>query len=246
LQQLLGKAGIEGRTATTARAAEAADACAHGSKTRKAGTALRGSVRTAVMRCHHLYILGPATAVPLLVLNPEIRKLHVSVVHRQVMDVGPMLDFVAVAIRASVAVSTSSIRLLEEALIVALQLLIQAHTANASTAVRQAISGAKIGLVQTRVVRQFARLGNPCVKRLDRLPIPRSACFFEDSATALRERNQSRPRLSHHVRHRANESGLPEVSQVSGPGIRWAIAVVSKVRRRHHAKRADSRQCANF
>jgi hypothetical protein len=246
LQQLLGKAGIEGRTATTARAAEAADACAHGSKTREAGTALRGSVRTAVMRCHHLYILGPATAVPLLVLNPEIRKLHVSVVHRQVMDVGPMLDFVAVAIRASVAVSTSSIRLLEEALIVALQLIIQAHTANAGTAVRQAIGGAKIGLVQTRVVRQFAGPRDTCVKRLGGLPMLRTAGFFEDSATTLGKRDERRPRLPHHVRHRANEAGLPEMSQVPGPGISRAIAVVSKVGRRHDAKRADRRQCANF
>jgi hypothetical protein len=246
LEQLLGKTGIEGCATATARAAYAAEAGAHGSIPREAGTTLRRSVRTAIMRRHHFHILDRSMAIPLVVLNPEIGKLHVSVVHRQVMDMGPTLDFLGVSIRTSIAVSTSPIRLLEEALIVALQLIIQEHAANARTVARQAIGGAKIGLIEARVVSQFAGLGDTCVKRLDRFATLRSAPFFEDSVTALRECDERCPRLPHHVRHRPNEAGLAEVSQIAGAWIGRAIAVVPEIGRRHHAKRPDSRQRANF
>jgi hypothetical protein len=77
-------------------------------------------VRPAVVFCDDFHVLVKFAAIE-LVLDPEVRDVHVAVEVGQVVFACPFLDLVRVAVGASIAVRAVAIALLEELLILAPQ-----------------------------------------------------------------------------------------------------------------------------
>jgi hypothetical protein len=74
---------------------------------------------------HDLEIQVVRETVRILVLDARIRKLHVSVLDRQVMLARPVLDLPSTTVGTTVLVRPTAIARLEESLVVALQLVVE-------------------------------------------------------------------------------------------------------------------------
>ena len=74
---------------------------------------------------HDLKILMPRTAVSVLVLDSCIREPHVPIVVRQLMFPRPACNLFGLTVRPTVAVLLPSVALVQEALIVALELVVE-------------------------------------------------------------------------------------------------------------------------
>src|SRR6185436_19262701 len=91
----------------------------------EARACLGGGVCTAIVRRRDLDVLSVAAPVRPLVLDAKVRKLHALFEHGQLAFPGPLRDLVACPRRASVAVLPVTIPLLQEALVVALELVVE-------------------------------------------------------------------------------------------------------------------------
>jgi hypothetical protein len=96
--------------------------------------------------------------------------VDVAVVIRQVVFASPPSDLLRFPIRASIAILLAPIPLVQEALVVALELVVQDDAVYSPAVVANALLGVDVGSVDVRVVSQFARLPETCVERLPRLP----------------------------------------------------------------------------
>jgi hypothetical protein len=81
-------------------------------------------MRPAVVRCRDLYILDACTPVAVVVLDTHVWKLNVPVVKRKRTLARPPFNLLTVAIRPPATVSSTPIRVLEKALVVALQIFL--------------------------------------------------------------------------------------------------------------------------
>ena len=100
---------------------------------------------------------------------PRIWELDVPIVVRQLVFPRPACDLFGLTIRSAVAVLLPSIALVEEALIIALELVVESDAAHPSTSASQALVGALVGAIDLGVVRQLARLPEAGVEGLARL-----------------------------------------------------------------------------
>ena len=85
------------------------------------------------MRRDDLEVFDLPATIPVLVLDADIGKLDVLVLVRQPVRQRPLPNLVGRAIGPAVAVPFLAIALLEEALIVALQLVVEDHAPNMAT-----------------------------------------------------------------------------------------------------------------
>ena len=102
-----------------------------------------------------------------LVLDADVWEVDPLVEVRQVVFARPALDFTGISTRPAVAVRPPPVVLLEEALVLPLQLLLEQHAPDVRVSVAQAPLGAAVGPVDLRVVRQLPR---PADARVERLP----------------------------------------------------------------------------
>ncbi|MBY0496319.1 MAG: hypothetical protein K2Y23_19090 [Cyanobacteria bacterium] len=79
----------------------------------------------AIVAGHDLEILVPRAAVSVLVLDPGVRKPDVTVVVRQLVFPGPSGNLFGLTVWPAVAVLLAAIALVQEALIVALELVVE-------------------------------------------------------------------------------------------------------------------------
>jgi hypothetical protein len=82
-----------------------------------------------------------------------------SVPVREVMFASPLFDFLRLSVRSTRGVAPAAIRRLEEALVLALELLFEYDSLDLSPARSQALSALNVCAIQPDVVRQFPRLG---------------------------------------------------------------------------------------
>ena len=104
--------------------------------------------------------------VAVLVLDPGVRKPDVPIVVRQLVLARPPRDLLGLAIRPAVAVLLAAIALVQEALIVALQLVVEDDAPNPAALAAEALLGALVGAIDLGVVRQLARLPEAGVEGL--------------------------------------------------------------------------------
>ena len=83
----------------------------------------------AIVAGHDLEILVPRATISVLVLDPRVRKPDVPVV-RQLVFPRPPCNLFGFTVRPAVAVLLASIALVQEALIVALQLVVEDDAPN--------------------------------------------------------------------------------------------------------------------
>ena len=113
-----------------------------------------------------LKILMPRAAVTVFVLDTGIREPDVAVVVRQLVFPRPPCNLFGFTVRPAVAVLLASVALVQEALIVALELVVEDDPANPTTLVPQSLLRALVGAIDPGVVRQLARLSEPSVESL--------------------------------------------------------------------------------
>src|SRR5438552_12096964 len=93
-----------------------------------------------------------AAPVELLIFDAEIRKMHLLVEVREVMDVGPFLDLMWFAIWPSIGVVAVDIPLVQPLLILTLELVIEKDAVDVDLALRKPFRFAKVRLVDLCVV----------------------------------------------------------------------------------------------
>ena len=123
-----------------------------------------------IMAGDNLEILMTRAAVPVLVLDAGIRETHVSIVVGQLMFPRPARNLFGLTVRPAVAVLLAPVALVQEALIVAFELVVEHDSPHPTTLPSQALLGALIGTIDLGVVGQFARLSETSVEGLARLP----------------------------------------------------------------------------
>jgi hypothetical protein len=105
----------------------------------------------------HFHVLNiPATVWP-LEFDSQIGELHVAIEERQIVLVRPLLDLPCVAVRSPVGVRTIAITLMEKALILAFQLMVEDHAMDAGVGFLESFNNSLIRGMQLCIVRQLAR-----------------------------------------------------------------------------------------
>ena len=120
----------------------------------------------AIVAGHDLDVLMPRAAVAVLVLDAGVREPDVPIVVRQLVLPRPPRNLFGLTVRPAVAVLLAAIALVEEALIVALELVVEDDAPNPTALAAQALLGALVGAIDLGVVRQLARLPEAGVEGL--------------------------------------------------------------------------------
>ncbi len=71
-----------------------------------------------------------------------------TIVVRQVVFARPLSDFVRLAVRPSVAVLPAAITLVQEALVVAFQLVVEDHAVHSTILFAEALLGPEVGAIE--------------------------------------------------------------------------------------------------
>ena len=106
----------------------------------------------AVMRRDDLQVVDLATAVPVLILDADIWELDVLIFVRQPVRQRPLPHLVGRAIGPAVAITFLAIPLLKEALILALQLVVEDHATDLAAAFSYPFRGALVCAVEVHVM----------------------------------------------------------------------------------------------
>jgi hypothetical protein len=126
----------------------------------------RGATRTSIVGRDDLDVLYAVVSVSVVVFNPDIRKVHLVVEVRQVVLMGPTLDFLIVTSSAAVAGRLLSIAFLKERLIFAFQLVVEDNAMYVGPLFPEAFRCAAVGAIDRRVVRHLAWLPETFVEHL--------------------------------------------------------------------------------
>jgi hypothetical protein len=102
----------------------------------------------------------PRAAVAVFVLDSGIREPDVPIVVRQFMLSRPSCNLFGLTIRPTVAVFLVAIALMQEALIVALELVVEDDPPDSAASIPQSLLGPLVGAIDLGVVRQLARLSD--------------------------------------------------------------------------------------
>ena len=121
-------AQLLGQAASTASAAAAAPPLMRRLRPAVGGEARArhaGAVRAAIVRRDDLDVLALPAAIRLLVLDAQVREMDLVVEVRQVVFGGPLANLIRRAIRVAVVVVVVLVALVEPALVLALQLVVE-------------------------------------------------------------------------------------------------------------------------
>jgi hypothetical protein len=175
------------------------------------------------MRCHDLHILDMPLAVTALALQAKVRELHVLVDHRELVLTRPSRDLDGISLRASRTGPATTIRLLQERLVLTLQLLLEDDAPNLQAAFIETPTDLEIRAMDTGVVGELAGLGDAGVVRLMRFGAVLAPRGFEDLPAAVRQRDERRALASHDVRHRADEVKAAEPLDILAMYVRAIV-----------------------
>jgi hypothetical protein len=107
-----------------------------------------------VVAGYDLQILVPRPAVAVLVFDTGIREADVPIVVRQLVFARPAPNLFGLTVRPAVAVLLASVALVQEALIVALELVVEDDAPNPTALAAETFLGALVGAIDPGVVRQ--------------------------------------------------------------------------------------------
>ena len=121
---------------------------------------------TPVVRCHDLDVLVVPAAVGLHVLDAQVREMHLVVEIREVLFGGPRLNLLLRPFWVAVVVVVVPVVLVEPALVVALQLVVEDDALDVGPALAEPLLGLLVGAVDLQVVLAFARADEAGVEGL--------------------------------------------------------------------------------
>jgi hypothetical protein len=159
-----------------------------------------------------------------------------TVVVREVVFPSPACNLLRLPVRSSVAVLPPAIALMQEALVVALQLVVQDDAIDSAALFTEALLGAHVGAIDLRVVRQLARLSETGIERLARLPrafLSLVPIHVEEVPTAVGQDDGAVIRTE----WRCVQKPLPFEMSLGAAGV---LAAVVEIALGHDSKRPDS------
>lgn len=115
---------------------------------------------------HHLYVLIAHVTIDVLVLDTQVREMHVIVEVREVVGLRPFFNLTSITIGLSIAVRPVTIAFLEKPLVLAFQLAVELHAQDVRVAVAQPLRRAEVGAIDLRIVGPLPRLVGAGVERL--------------------------------------------------------------------------------
>ena len=151
-------------SATAAAAAAAADPQARAAIAGEPGPPNAGAVRAAIVLGDDLHILMPLFAIAVSIFDSEVREVHFLVEAGKTMLARPLADFFVAPIGMTVVVGAVTITLMNPALIVPLELVVEDDVFDARPTAGQVLRCAFIGAVDwTSWASSRSRL-TPCQK----------------------------------------------------------------------------------
>jgi hypothetical protein len=199
-------------------------------------------VGAAVVNGRYLHVLLSGASVDILVLDSYVRKVNLSVEIRQVMIDRPHRNLVGVPVGTAVTVRTAAILRLQEALVLALELVVEYHATQPIAAANQPIGSLVVGAIHLDVVFQLSRFPNARVELLLRSGLDRAALAFQEVASIFSERHDAIPVTG--APHSLDQSALTEMAQVGRSRIINATGAGFQVSRRDDSEGTNRRQDA--
>ncbi len=179
-----------------------------------------------------------STLVP--VVRPEIfdlrvRKLDPTIDVGEITVLSPAANFFLIATRAAIAIRPPAVGLLEEALILALEVVLEHHTLHARPFPRRALGGCDIRAIHLRVVHQLTSTDDSGVEGLPGLLIAR-AVRLEQFAPLRRQCDEIASGFTIDGGDVSQQAVGLEMCQVAVMEVARTAAVIAKVVDRHHAE----------
>ena len=238
IPKLLGDSAVASAAASPA-AASTDDAEARSAVTSEAGASHAGGMRASVMLSNHLdVVVGPA-AVGILIFNAKVREVHLTVEIRQVVLEGPGPNLLLGAIGMAVVACTVAIPLVQPALVVALELVVEQDPFDPGIALGQAVGCAFVGAIDLKVVLALALAFEAMPERLTAVLAV---------VTMALEQASSFPRECYAVLAGAGHSSgldqalLAEVAEVAFARVVLPVAAIAEITTGDHSEGPDGSQ----
>jgi hypothetical protein len=200
-------------------------------------------VSAAIVLGHHVNIIVVQAPVRLLVLDPQIREVHLAVEVRQVVVGRPVADLFRSAIGVAVVVAAFPVALVQPALIVALELVVEDDAVDACAAGLQALRLALVGAIDLQVVFEFALAFDTVLERLPPILIA-IPMALEKAASVLRQRHCGLAVTGHP--DGLDEPLFAQVPEIAGARVCRTVVAVAEVTTGDNSKRADGGQGARL
>jgi hypothetical protein len=197
----------------------------------------------AIVRGDDLDVFALPAAIGLLVLDADVGEVDLVIEVRQVVFVRPFANLIGRAIRMAVEVVVVLVPLVEPALVLALQLVVEDDALDVRPAVQETVLGLFVRAIDLKVVFEFSFAPQARVERLRVLVIV-IAVALEEAAPGLRQAHRMIA-VSGHARG-LDQPLFAQVSQVARPGISWAPIVVSEITTGDHSECTDGRERPGF
>jgi hypothetical protein len=181
--------------------------------------------------------------VTVAILDAQVGKVKLVVEVRQIVFLGPFPDLVVGPIRVAVVVIAVAIALMEPALVLAFELMIQHDPLDPRVTLGEPLRGAFVGAIDLKVVFELPFAFDACPEGLavTLVPVP---MVFEDATAVGRQRHGVVARAGYS--NRLHEALLAEVPQVTRARIARPVVVVAEIPTGDHTKGADGRKRPRF
>ena len=202
-----------------------------------------GAVGAAIVRRDDLDVLAIPAAIRLLVLDADVREMHLVIEVRQVVFVRPLANLIRGSIGVAVVVVAVLVAFVQPPLVLALELVVQDDAIDAGAALQQPRLCLFVGAIDLDVVLQFARACEARVERLLVLVIAVSVAL-EQAAAFLRQDHRVIAITGH--ADGLDQPLLAKMPEVAGPWVGRPVVVVPEITTGDHSKRTDGRQRARL
>jgi hypothetical protein len=200
-------------------------------------------VSAAIVGRDDFDVLALQSTVRLMILDAEVREMHLLIEVRQVVLVRPLANLIGRAVGMSVVVVVVLVAFVEPTLVFALQLVVEDDALDVRAALQETLLGLFVRAIDLEVVFEFPFASEARVERL-RMLVLVIAVALEETAPVLGQAHRM-VAVSGHARG-FDQPLFAQMSQVAGPWISGADVVVAEITTGDHSERANGRERSGF
>src|SRR4051812_7650938 len=182
-------------------------------------------------------------AVPVAIFDPQIREVDLLIEVRQVALACPLADLLIATIRVAIVVGAVPIALVQPALVLTLELVVENDAFDTRVTLGQPLRGVFVCAINLEVVFPLSLAFEAVPERLA-VTLVAASMMFEEVPAFLCQRDGMLARAGH--ANRFHQPLLAEISQVTRTRIERPIMTGSKVTTGDHSKGTHRGQSARF